>query len=203
MPRDELQHVIEKPDAGAHARSGRGRRAPIRSAICVSVVRRSITARRTAPLPSPRSRASCARRCRRRCGCSRRSRARSSDRGGRRRARARLAPARRVRSPAQTSTKFDAALPVRQAEPIARGVEQRLRFGDLPQIAVQVIEIAERGLNAADRGDVHAVDRDRLPDRVHRLRRADEAADAQAGQAERLRERAADDHVRKARRARE
>ena len=50
VPRDQLQHVIEEADARAHLI----RAAPVearRSSICVSVVRRSITARRTKPLP--------------------------------------------------------------------------------------------------------------------------------------------------------
>ena len=39
------------------------------------------------------------------------------------------------------------ALPVLEAEPIAGRVEQRLRFGHLAQVAVQVIEILERRLD--------------------------------------------------------
>src|SRR6185295_16918064 len=82
---------------------------------------------------------------------------------------------------------------VLQPEAIARGVEQLLRLGDLGEIAAQVIEIAQRRLDGGDGRDVDAVDRNRLPDRVHRVGRADETADAQAGQAERFREGAADD----------
>src|SRR5262249_56182312 len=36
-----------------------------------------------------------------------------------------------------------AALYIRQAEPIARGVEQRLRLADLPEVPIDVIAIAE------------------------------------------------------------
>ena len=88
------------------------------------------------------------------------------------------------------------ALHVREPEPIAGGVEHRLRLGDLSQVAVQVIEIVERRQDRHGGGDVDAVDRHRPADRIDRVGRADQAADPQAGEAERLRKRPPDDHVR-------
>ena len=80
-----------------------------------------------------------------------------------------------VRSPRTHEHEVRGALPVREAEAIARRVEQRLRLRDLPQVAVQVIEIAERRLHRDDGGDVDAVDRNREADRLERRRRADQA----------------------------
>ena len=144
----------------------------IDSAICVSVVRRSITPRRTAPPPSSRCIVACARRCRWRCGRSRRSRVRSSDREGRRPAR------RRPRRVAETvagphEDEVRVALPVLRLEALAGGVEQRLRFRHLLQVLV------------ARRRDRRARPARRPPPRCSRCRPASRAGSDRAGRARR------------------
>ena len=74
----------------------------------------------------------------RRPGCSRRSRARSTGRGCRCRARARLRRDPRCAIAGADEHEIRAAPPVLQAEPIARRVQQRLRFAHLPQVFAQV-----------------------------------------------------------------
>ena len=87
------------------------------------------------------------------------------------------------------------ALPVLQSPSLAGGVQQRLRFARLPQVVLHMCGIGERRLDRHHRGDVHAVDRYRRAHGIEHLGRADEAADAQAGEAEGLRKRPPDDHV--------
>jgi hypothetical protein len=104
-----------------------------------------------------------------------------------------------VRAPAQTSTKFAIALPVLHAQPIAGGVHERLRLVDLCEISAQIRGVGERRFDRDDRGDVDAVDRNRRANRIQNFGRADKAANPQSRQAERLRERASNDDVRKCR----
>ena len=60
-----------------------------------------------------------------------------------------------------------------------------------------MVEIAERRLHGGDGGDVHAVHRNRLANRIEDVGGADQAADAQPREPERFRKRPTDDHVRK------
>ncbi len=78
------------------------------------------------------------------------------------------------------------ASPVFQIEPVARGVEQLLRLGDLPQIILEVIAIIECDLDRSQGCQIETVHGNGLANWLERARITDEASDAKAGKTKRF-----------------
>ena len=162
--------------------------------ICVSVVRRSITARRTAP-PAPSTASRVFDHAGRDAEAVRRGRILRAI-AHEDAARDQSVDERACALAAVDEHEICRALPVAQTRTVERGVEQSLGFGDLTEIPRRELAIRQRRTQSRDGDDVEIEQRHDEPNRFEQCRLRNHDADAHAGEAVRFRKRAPDDDVR-------